>query len=321
MRVAAMLAVGLSLLGCSVGRQMGAGVAEHQLYRQSRVARTLEERLAAAQAYRNQYPDGVHVSEVEAWLEPAAADYFDRIRNDAAALRGYLSLLPPETATARQVSSRLDELQVQENYEAAREFEFEVSAAEIDCEFARAARQRQAVVDRVMLFVRQISAIRSWGEPTSSLDHEFIYEWRIRPPRARCVGRRCVKTVVIPYAIPEDRQLSPRVAVFDVVIELQGGGVSRAYLTGPELFSRLAEAVDLQSVAPDDDHARLDAMTTSLFVVQNAMEAALPAGACDRPPVSPVLIERQCRGVHAAMIAGRDASEEDRVVVEGIGTP
>ncbi len=311
-------ACGLVLLGCAVGRQAGASVAEHDLYRRSRVARTLEERLAAAHAYQNEYPDGVYRPEVEKWLEPAAFGYRERIQNDAAALRGYLSLLPPGTPAAREVLTRLRELRVEAEYQRATEYQFEVRAAEIDCEFARAAQQRQELVDRIMLFVGHVSAIRSWGEPTSSLDHEFLYEWRLRPPRSRCLGTRCVKTLVMPYSIPEDRQLSPRVAIFDVVVELGDGGVRRVLVTGPELFSRLAEAIDLQLVAPDDVHARLNAMTTSLFVVQNALEDALPAAECDRPPISPVLIHRECRGVRAAMIAGRDAGEEDRIVVEPV---
>jgi hypothetical protein len=87
------------------------------------------------------------------------------------------------------------------------------------------------------------------------------------------------------------------------------------------LFSRVAEAIELKQVAPDDAHARLEAMTTALYVAQNALEAALPAAECDRPPVSPVLIRRECRGVRAEMIAGRDASEEDRIIVEPLSPP
>ena len=87
-------------------------------------------------------------------------------------------------------------------------------------------------------------------------------------------------------------------------------------MTGPELFSRIAETLELRSVAPDDARARLDALTTAIHVVQNALEQSLPALECDRPPVSPVLILRECRGVRAQMIAGRDGSEEDRIVVE-----
>jgi hypothetical protein len=219
------------------------------------------------------------------------------------------------------VRTRLGELKVQQEYLRATEFEFEVRAAEIDCEFARAAEQRQAVVDQWMMFVSYLSAIRSWGEPTSSLDHRFLHEWRVRPPRSRCVRQRCTKTVYLPYAIPEDRQLSERVAIFDVIIELDKGGVGRALVSGPELFSRVAEAIELKQVAPDDAHARLEAMTTALYVAQNALEAALPAAECDRPPVSPVLIRRECRGVRAEMIAGRDASEEDRIIVEPLSPP
>jgi hypothetical protein len=306
----------LALAGCVMGRQAGASVKEHTLYRQARTAATLEDRLAAAHAYQNDFPDGAWTPEVRGWLESAHADYYARIRDDPAALRGYLAILPQGSDSAREVRSRLGELEVEEKYRAAQEFEFEVQAAKIDCELKRASAQRQAVVDRVMLFVSYVSAIRSWGEPTSSLDHDFLYQWRIRPPRSHCALGRCTKTEIMPYAIPEERQLSRRVAVFDVVIEIDKGGVSRAVVTGPELFSRIAEALELKSVAPDDAHARLEALTTAIHVVQNAFEKSLPALECDRPPVSPVLILRECRGVRAQMIAGRDGSEEDRIVIE-----
>ncbi len=321
MRSFSVILCSLLVAGCVVGRQARSSVAEQDLYRRSRVARTLEQRLAAAHAYRDQYPDGAWRPEVDAWLKSAAEEYYEAIEDDAAALRGYLTLLPADGLAVQRVKKRLAELQVAEDYRRATELEFDLRAAEIDCELTRAAQRRQAVVERIMMFARHISAIRSWSEPTSSLDHEFIHEWRIRPPRARCQGGRCVKTVMMPYAIPEARELSERVAIFDVVVELERGGVRRATIAGPELFSRLAEAIDLQIVTPDDANARLDAMTTAFFVVQNALEDALPAAECESPPVSPALIVRECRGVRAAMIAGRDASEEDRIVVEPITPP
>lgn len=302
--------------GCVLVHQVGASVGEHELYRTSRVAPTLEERLGAAHAYVAAYPDGAWAPEVRAWLGPAHEAYLRVHQDDLSALRGYLAIVPPGTPEAQAVATRIAELEVAVAYVERREAALLASAAKTECELEAAKQQRERVVSEFMRFVGHVSAIRSWGERTVELEHEFLYRWRIKPPAARCELGRCTKTVALTYTIPELRAQAPRVALFDVSLDLVRGGVVRATIGGPELFSRLAEALEVAPVPPGDAMARLDAIATSLIIVENALEAALPARECSRAPVSPVIVLRECRGVRAQMIAASDPTEEDRVVVE-----
>ena len=309
----------LWVTGCVVAQRLGAPLQERAIYREARVAPTLEQRLAAAHEYLDDYPEGRWADELRSWLVEADAGYFARIRDNLPALRGYLSILPAGTR-GREISVRIEELEHAAAVAAQQEAVWEHRAIELDCELDRAEQQRNALVEQFQRFLRFAAAIRTWGEPISALDQDFLERWRDEEPPPRCLEQQCTKTLLLPYAIPEQRELSARIAVLDVSIEFAEGGVKRVTVAGPELFSRMAEALEPRPVLPEDPLARVEALALTLQLVQNAIEPKLPGRHCTRPSVSPVLLERRCHGTVARMIASAGPAEDDRIVVESAST-
>ena len=83
------------LMGCgSVTKQLTADVDDYDLYRQTRVAPTLEHRLQASHRYLRKVPHGRWHAEVGEWFEQADAAHYERIRDSLPRLQRYLELLP-----------------------------------------------------------------------------------------------------------------------------------------------------------------------------------------------------------------------------------
>src|SRR6186713_944844 len=96
MRAKRMLSLCLAavLCGCSVGNQLVAGRGEYELYRTTRLAPTLEERLAAGNRYLKNDAGGRYAAEITAWFEPAEKAYVGAAWNSLPRLRAYQKELP-----------------------------------------------------------------------------------------------------------------------------------------------------------------------------------------------------------------------------------
>jgi hypothetical protein len=298
---------------------MTASVDDYELYRQTRTAQTVEQRLRASLRYLNEMPSGRWREQVGTWFEAADLAYYERARDSATRLRGYLRLLPdgPRASLAR---SRLAELALEADRRRRRERQFEAQARAYERQLARAERQRQEFIGQFVTFVRHVASITTWGQPTWELDSRLIVDWRIRPPPGRCRAGRCVKTLSLQYAIPDEGQLAPRQAVFDVVFELERGGVSRAMLTGPELFSRVAEAIELRATRPGDVMARAGAIAGVLDMLAPLLEDSFPTARCARPAISPVVLLRECDSCRLRVVAA-EPPDEDRIEVQPLPRP
>ena len=313
------LLFGLSLMGsgcASVGDQMTASVDDYGQYRTVRTAKTVERRLAASSRYLREMPKGRFRDQVRAWFEPAEAAYFERIRDDERRLRAYLRLLP-DGPHAEDARTCLADLRALRRFKAARQAEFDRSVARFEAQLAQAQQQRSEFVARFVRFVRYAATNRAWGEPTWELEPGFLVDWRLRDPPARCRDGRCVKTIVFDYAIPDLREIAPRQAVMDVVVELERGMVSRMVVTGPELFSRIGEAVQLRPAPMESVMARAQAITDVLALLEPVLEDSFPAARCSQEAVSPVVLLRQCEGVRLRIVAPA-VPEEDRIEVEPV---
>jgi hypothetical protein len=293
---------------------------DYELYRKTRIAPTLEQRLAASAEYLRTHPGGRFRREVERWFEPAERAYFAQARGDRARLQAYLETLP-NGPHAKQAAEQIVELELVREYARRREERLTEQARAVEEKLADASSMRQSVVDALAAWSRHLSGIRSFGQPTSALDHELIFAWRLEEPAARCAGDLCKKSLGLPYAIPDSGRQAPRKALLDVVIELERGGVARALLAGPDLFSRVGEALELRPVRPSDAQARAEAIARSLAVVQAAIEPRLPASRCAREAISPIVLERRCDGVVLRMIAASNAEQDDRVEVSPERSP
>ena len=99
-------------------------------------------------------------------------------------------------------------------------------------------------------------------------------------------------------------------------MRMEKGGVRAAWITGPELFTRLGEAVRVAAISPTDLVARAEAIGQATQVIASAVEAVLPASRCAAEAVSPVVLHRVCDGVELRVVSAMELAEEDRIVVE-----
>jgi hypothetical protein len=204
------------------------------------------------------------------------------------------------------------------SYRATQEGAFDESVTKIEEKLRTAETGRRALVADTVRWVRRIAGIRSWGGRTSELDHEFIYAYRLSAPFARCTESACAKVVTVSYAVPEGGAQSSREAVYEVGLRLERGGVAAAWITGPELFTRLGEAVGVSSVSSDDFVARAEAIGQATSLVALAVEPLMPAQRCAAESVSPVVLRRVCDGIELRVVAATELGEEDHIIVEPI---
>ena len=302
--------------GCAAGRQVTAGVGDYDQYRRLRTAHTVEQRLAQSWRYLEDYPDGRWSGQVRAWFGPAEQRYFDRAHDNVDRLRMYLDTLP-DGPHAQRAAQRITELELAQQYRERHEQRFLASARAVEKRLAHAQAMRHELVEQFSNWARRVAMIRSFGKRTEELPAAFIFPWRLEKPEAHCAEGVCKKTLSVTYAIPSHKKLEPRQAIFDVLLRLDGAGhVTRAEITGPGLFSRVGEAVQLGPVAPDSPRARAEAIGRSVQVVSTALARSMPSSQCARAAVSPVVLARQCEGVRLDMSAAVDAGGEDRIVVQ-----
>jgi hypothetical protein len=192
------------------------------------------------------------------------------------------------------------------------------SARKVTGRLEAAEAKRKAFLDSMSAWVNLLVTIDAWGKQTHELNHEFVHAYRVEPPPATCSESHCVKQLAQKFAVPESGKLGEREAVFDIILTLVDGGVARAELMGPDLFSRVGEASQRTVVSNEDAQARAEAIAVSKRLVAAVLDSRLPEAECKREVVSPVVLWRECRGVSVRVIAALEAGGEDRISVEPI---
>ena len=312
----ALALLGLWSIGCAAGQQLTAPLDDYEAYRRVRLAGSVEQRLGQSWRYLKMMPEGRFRGEVRGWFDTNDARYFETAFHDLGRLRGYLESVP-DGPRSQAVADRIAELELAAEFERRRERALTESARAMEATLADAQRTRRDLVQAFVGWTERLTRIKSWGQPTSALDHEFIYEFRLSAPRARCVEQRCAKMLSFRYTVPEIRRLDPREAVFDVVLLLdEQGGVRSALVTGPELFTRVAEAAEMRAIGPHQGLARAEAIARIAELVKHVWEPMLPEATCAREAVSPVVMERACAGVRVRMTAAMNPEDEDRIEIE-----
>ena len=315
--------IAVLLAACSpFGERAVMSVDEYAGYRNFRVAPSVEARLGASYEYLRRNPRGYYRDEVSSWFSHEGPTYVDRNWNRPSGLRAFLRSVPagPE---ADRAAKRLTELEITLAHTGDDWRRFDKAVLQIEEKLHTADVGRRALVSDTVRWVRRIAGIRSWGGRTSELDHEFIYAYRLSAPYARCTENACNKLVTVAYAVPEGGAQSPREALYEVGLRLERGGVAAAWITGPELFTRLGEAVGVHAVE-SDFVGRAEAIGQATSLVALAVEPLMPSARCAAESVSPVVLRRVCDGVELRVIAATELGEEDRVIVEPIrrqGTP
>jgi hypothetical protein len=309
------LALLVSTGGCAALPTLTERPEDYHLYRAARVAPTLEERLRAADQYLRRVPRGPHAKQLRAWFNRAEEAYFlgafERLPN----LYAYAAALPTGPHI-ENVRSRIAWLEGKRKRRLARESAEDERAQATLNHLAEADAARRAFVATFKDWTARLTRIKTFGEPTSELDDETIFAFRLSEPRGSCVGDSCRKLLQLNYEVPGDRELVQRAALLEVQLDLERGLLQRARLAGPELWTRLAEALSLRALPNPTPDERADALSRSLLLVRALLEPALPSAECpDRLVALPLVLERTCRGMRVRMLAGHDAAEDDSLEI------
>ncbi len=310
---AVLLALLLPLGGCAVGARLTADRRDYALYRETRVGASPEQRLAASGRYLKEEPNGRFYAEVAQRFAQSEARFFAQAYDRPSLLRAYLRALP-DGPHAKDASARLDEFGLLNRFRARDRAASESFVQRVESDLVRAENGRQALV-REVTTLASLMARAQLGVPTSELEHELIFRFRLSPPAGTCVESRCTKTFHFDYAVPEAGKLTPRAADFRLAFELEHGNVVGMSLSGRGLFTRLGEAVDRVAIASSNLLARTESIARAAQLFDNATSSAFPGAECQRDVIAPVVLARECRGVRLTVIAALEPAQDDRVEV------
>lgn len=313
-RLPAWLFFALLLTSCASTARFTGDFAEYRRYRQARLATTVEARLGESERYLREFPHGHYYEQVRSFYVPAEERYFRLAWNTLPRLRSYLSEMP-HGPHAEAVADRITELESRRVFAERREQRAALRTERIELGLAQAAAQRRDFLREFALLVRLLGSTRSFGQPTSELDSELLLRFRVRAPSGRCDAERCTKTFSFTYAVPQNKVLTERRSDVTLEIGLERGMVQSLSLSGPELLTRVAEAVIVRAVPAENPQARAEALGYALDVIAEALDSALPKERCDVEAVSPIVLARRCDGLRAEVVAGTEALAPDRFVV------
>ena len=185
-------------------------------YRATRVAPTFEGRLAAAQRYLEEHPDGRFREEVRSFFNPAEEAFFTVNKGTKDGLRAYLATLP--TGPHReQAARRIGEIETAERSSRA---EMDRSSAEVTARVSgRAARERTRVREEIQAWVGRFLERGAFTEPLAAASADLVVSFSLSLPSPRCtllevpegaVARRCVKLLELPYSVEGERGAEAR---------------------------------------------------------------------------------------------------------------
>jgi hypothetical protein len=287
---------------------------EYHLYRAARVAPTLEERLHSADRYLHDVPNGPHARQLRHWFAPTEERYFLSAFNRLPNLYAYRDALP-NGPHIEDVKSRILVLEGKSRERRARVSDENARISATQAHLRDVDAQRRAFVTTFKDWTARITKISTFGEATSELADETIYAFRLSEPRGSCQGDSCRKLLQLGYEVPGERELVKRAALLEVQLELDRGLLARARLAGPELWTRLAEALALRPLPNPTPEERLDAINRSAMLVRALLEPILPAAECEVAAQAPVVLERKCHGLQARMLAGQSATDDDSIEI------
>jgi len=307
-------AVVAALFGCAALPTLTERPEEYGLFRAARAAPTLEERLAAAHRYLREVPGGRHTRELRRWFDAAEERYylhaFERLPN----LYAYREALP-SGPHIEEVRARIAWLEGRSQRREQHQSEEDRRIAATQARLDQADAERRAFVATFKDWTMRLLRIKSFGQPISELAEETNIAFRLSPPAGVCQGDQCKKLLQLSYEVPGERELVSRAALLEVQLELEKGLLRRARLAGPELWTRLAEALSLRPLPTPTAEQRADAVYRSSLLVRALLEPTMPAARCDVAAQAPLVIERKCDGLHARMLAAPSATEDDSLEI------
>jgi hypothetical protein len=299
------------LLGCASTAPITGDFDDYAAYRRARLAMTREQRLGASLAYLDAFPRGDFREEIRDWFVPAESRYFRLAQDNPERLRAYLQVMP-HGPHAEQVAARLAELATRRVFAERRDARALAQARGVQSALADAAAARHEFLAEWLALVELVAGVRTFGEPTSALASDLIWQFRLREPRGRCVLDRCQKAFSFEYAVPEAKQLAARRADFDLLIELERGQVRSVALRGNRLFSRVAEAAEVRALGAGAED-RSAALERAVQLVRDVIESTLPESKCAADSGAGYLLVRRCNGVRFELASTSDGLDTVRV--------
>jgi hypothetical protein len=316
---AALLTMWVPLNACSnTWQQLTANPDDFSGYREYRAAEQLPTRFRAASGYLREFHEGRWRSEVHQWFEQASGAYLKRWWSDERRLLAYQNWTG-QGPYQKIVEQRLQVLAEQNVANRERERKLLSAARASETEFNRATRLRQQLLQVFRHWLTQLVTLRSFGQETSALPHEFLHDFREVEPRALCGALRCSKVVLLPYGVAAGGKLSWRELLFQVDLTLDGGAVVGASLEGVGLLDAVAEALQKRAVTRTDLQAKAEALGATMQLISIAIDGSLPADRCEQPAVSPMVLVRECDGVRLEIHVAQSDDAPDRVVLRPAG--
>ncbi len=318
-------ALALAAAGCSAFSSAG----DWSDYRRTRIASSLEERLAAGQRYLSERPDGAFRRDVGIWFEHAEEIFYRSKKGSRTGLYAYLRALPhgPHAAAAER---RIAEL---EHLENALRAELDKSAAAVEARVAG-----PAAVARIHARKELDDWVARWLDdtvfqaPLSRAKAELIIPFSLSLPSPRCgpldppqhgATRRCSKLLALDYEVDGPQGSEPREATLEIaVLEDPFGTPIEATVGGPDLFLRLEETYRVKPLASDDAGQRAAAGARAAVFVNRIFGGAVSdAPGCVRPIEPPVALRLVCEGLRVEVLPATAPGEDDRIVIAPARAP
>jgi hypothetical protein len=317
-RLAAIACAGLATSGCAAnGVFTSAG--DFSAYRATRVEPTFELRLAAAQRYLKDRPNGGFRHEVRAWFDHAEELYYASKRNSRTGLRAYLDALP-DGPHKEEAEIRLAEL---DNHPS----ELERTAASVEKRLAGPQADARAGVRRELgdWLARWLDA-GAFGVPLWQAKADLVIAYALALPRPRCemldppqagAVRRCAKLLSLPYEVEGDRGDEKREATLEVaVLEDETGRPLEVSIGGPDLFLRVEETYRIKPIAPDDAEARKAASKRLIGLVTKAFQRSVSSGdGCRQKAEPPAAVRLGCEGLQLELFPAASPGADDLITI------
>jgi hypothetical protein len=337
--------------GCSVLASTGDWAA----YRATRVAPTFEARVAAAQRYLTDRPDGAFRSDVRAYFLHAEEVFYASKKDSYDGLEAYLEALP-QGPHHEEAARRIAEIQAPGRNRRA---ELDRTAADaVKRAAGPAAVARARVRENLDGWLLRFLDAAVFRAPLSAAKADLIIPFSLSLPSPRCAPldlgshegdshdggsapkppaegshdggsapkppaegspavRRCAKLLELPYQVEGPRESEGREATLEIaVVEDAFGTPLEVTLGGPDLFLRLEETYRVKPLATGDAGERGAAVARAVTFVDRAFSGAVDdPESCARPVRPPLALRLACKGVRVDVLPAAAPGEDDRIVV------
>jgi len=297
--------------GCGANlREISAPSDDYADYRAFRVAPTVAGRLKAASFYLACHSEGAFHDEVADWFGRVEPLFFEASAGSISGMTAYLDALPTGRH-AESAAQRRDALQATARAEAGERLS--AAGAAIERRLAAAAQSREDVLTAYASWLGRLVDFDAWGRTVDEAKPDFTSPWASEPT-PKCDPDRCTKLATLSYQLEVRGKPETFVCLLEVSLRLANGRVAEATISGPDLFSRLAEAHEAEPVAQSLE-ARAHAVRYAADLTSGAIERRLARSRCAKQPSPPAVMLRECDGYKLELVPKAMSDEEDRVVI------